>query len=63
MNNNNPNQTLKVVQQQRENKIIQLHLINRDDLSVEMIKTELQLVDIKEINQLIDRVLKKYFKN
>jgi C4-type Zn-finger protein len=61
--NQNPNQTLKIVQQQRENKIVQLHLMNRDDLSVEMIKTELQIVDIKEINQLIDRVLKKYFKN
>jgi hypothetical protein len=63
LNQNHSNQTLKVVQQQRENKIVQLHLINRDDLSVEMIKTELQLVDIKEINQLIDRVLKKYFKS
>lgn len=61
--NQNHNLNLKVVQQQRENKIVQLHLINRDDLSVEMIKLELQLVDIKEINQLIDRVLKKYFKN
>ena len=61
--NQNHNLNLKVVQQQRENKIVQLHLINRDDLSVEMIKLELQFVDIKEINQLIDRVLKKYFKN
>ncbi len=61
--NQNPNQTLKVAQQQRENKIVELYLRNRDDISVEMIKNELQIIDIKEINQYIERILKKYFKS